>query len=149
MNKVHDELSVGSAFLGEVMGTFLLVWTVIMTAVNNKSIAGNHAPIAIGWAVALAHIMLIPFTGCGINPARSFGPMIVVIMTGGKAGFDGWWVYYVAPFVGSGLAVVVCKYLFQALDDEDKNYEIKDREMEATKAVPTTDEDDGKPDADA
>jgi glycerol uptake facilitator-like aquaporin len=125
MNKVHPELSVGSAFVGEFMGTFLLVWTVIMTAVSAKSIAGNIAPIAIGWAVALAHIMLIPFTGCGINPARSLGPMLVVIMTGNKAGFEGWWVYYTAPFVGSGVAVLVCKYIFGAFDDKEEETEDK------------------------
>jgi glycerol uptake facilitator-like aquaporin len=71
MNAVNENLPSSSAFLGECMGTFLLVWTVIMTAVSAKSIAGNVAPIAIGWAVALAHFVLIPLTGCGINPART------------------------------------------------------------------------------
>ena len=90
----------GSAFLIEAMGTFLLVWTVCMTAVSKKSIAANIAPIAIGWSVLLAHLVLIPYTGCGINPARSFGPHLVTIMAGPEVGDAGWWVYYTAPFVG-------------------------------------------------
>lgn len=118
MNSVNPNLAVGSGFLGEFMGTFLLVWTVLLTAVSPKSIAGNIAPIAIGWSVALAHFLLIPLTGCGINPARSLGPMVMVMLTGGKAGLEGWWVFYTAPFLGSGAAVLVCKYIFEVFDED-------------------------------
>jgi aquaporin PIP len=100
LNTVQPSLPSASAFLGEFMGTFLLVFTVIMTAVHPKSIAQNLAPIAIGWSVLLAHLFLIPLTGCGINPARSLGPMLMTIFAGGKAGLRGWWVFYTAPFVG-------------------------------------------------
>lgn len=89
-----------SAFLIEALGTFLLVWTVCTTVVSKRSTAGNVAPIAVGWSVLLAHLVLIPYTGCGINPARSFGPHLVLIMAGEKVGYEGWWVYYTAPFVG-------------------------------------------------
>jgi glycerol uptake facilitator-like aquaporin len=97
-----------------------LVWTVMMTAVSHKSIAGNLAPIAIGWAVLLAHLILVPLTGCGINPARSLGPMLVVIMAGAKVGFEGWWIYYTAPFVGSALATFVCVFIFGVYGDHKK-----------------------------
>ena len=99
-NMVTPDLPLGSAFLIEAMGTFLLVWTVCMTAVSKKSIAGNAAPIAIGWSVMLAHLILIPYTGCGINPARSFGPHLVSIIAGETIGVAGWWIFYTAPFVG-------------------------------------------------
>lgn len=110
-NFVTDGEPLGSAFLIELMGTFLLVWTVLMTAVSKISIAGNLAPIAIGWSVMLAHLVLIPFTGCGINPARTFGPHIVIIMAGEKAGAAGWWIFYTAPFVGY-VNVIVCELPF-------------------------------------
>jgi aquaporin PIP len=100
LNVVRPTLPLGSAFLGEFMGTYILVFTVIMTAVHAKSIAQNLAPVAIGWAVLLAHLVLIPLTGCGINPARSLGPMLITIIAGSKAGYEGWWIYYTAPFVG-------------------------------------------------
>jgi glycerol uptake facilitator-like aquaporin len=100
MNSVNSSIPPASGFLGEFMGTFLLVFTVIMTAVHSKSIAQNIAPIAIGWSVLLAHLVLIPLTGCGINPARSLGPMLVVLAAGGKPGVIGWWVFYTAPFLG-------------------------------------------------
>jgi aquaporin PIP len=117
VNTVHPDLPVASAFLGECVGTFLLVWTVMMTAVSHKSTAGNIAPIAIGWSVLLAHLVLIPLTGCGINPARSLGPMLVVIMAGAKVGYEGWWIFYTAPFVGSAAATFITVFVFGVYGD--------------------------------
>jgi MIP family channel proteins len=108
-NFVNPAVPLGSAFLLEVMGTFLLVWTVLNTAVSKNSIAANLAPMAIGFSVFLAHIVLIPFTGCGINPARTFGPHIVILMAGETVGKAGWWIYYTAPFVGAAAAALICK----------------------------------------
>jgi MIP family channel proteins len=112
-NAVHSQYSHFSAFLGESLGTFILVWTVLMTAVNTKSIAGNVAPIAVGWSVMLAHLLLIPITGCGINPARSFGSHFVTLCAGSSAGEYGWWIFYTAPFVGSALATAFSVYNFE------------------------------------
>lgn len=120
-NFVQAEMPISSAFLIETMGTYLLVWTVCMTAVSKKSIAANIAPIAIGWSVMLAHLVLIPYTGCGINPARSFGPQFVVMMTGVKVGYPGWWIYYTAPFVGGALAALTYKFIFAESDTVDSD----------------------------
>ena len=117
-NQVSPWLGQGSAFLIEAMGTFLLVWTVMMTAVHKKSITGNLAPIAIGWSVLLANLVLIPFTGCGINPARSAGPHIVSALAGATVGYRGVWIYYVAPFFGAGAAALMTSLIF-GLDEED------------------------------
>jgi len=113
VNVVGPKVSLGSAFLIEVVGTYLLVFTVLLSAVHSKSTAANAAPIAIGWAVLVAHLVMIPFTGCGINPARSFGPMIVDLMGGLNFWIRGCWVFYTAPFVGSLLASLTFKYLFE------------------------------------
>ena len=82
VNSVTTGIPVGSAFLGELMGTFLLVFVVLMTAAYKHNISSNLAPIAIGWSLALAHLVLIPVTGCGVNPARSLGPMVVDLIVG-------------------------------------------------------------------
>jgi MIP family channel proteins len=100
VNSVSPRITIYSAFILEAVGTYLLVFTVFCSAVSPKSGAANAAPIAIGWSVMLAHIILIPFTGCGINPARSFGPMIVDMIAGYNPWTRGWWVYYSAPFAG-------------------------------------------------
>jgi len=88
-----------------------------MTAVSKNSIAGNIAPIAIGWSVLLAHLVLIPYTGCGINPARSFGPHAVVLMAGQHIGLPGWWIYYTAPFIGGAAAAMMYKFVFTMEED--------------------------------
>jgi len=119
VNGLAPGVGLGSGFLIELMGTFLLVFTVCMTAVHKKSGAGNAAPIAIGWSVMMAHIVMIPFTGCGINPARSFGPMLVNSFAGVNTWSTGWWIFYSAPFVGAGLAAMTYKCAFAECDDEE------------------------------
>jgi aquaporin Z len=64
----------------------------------------------------MSHLVLVPITGCGINPARSLGPMVVDLMAGETIAV-GWWIYYVAPFVGSALAAGMCRFLFGVLTD--------------------------------
>jgi MIP family channel proteins len=120
VNAVASGTSKGSAFLLEMLGTYLLVLTVCMTAVSKNSIAGNVAPIAIGWSVLLAHLCLIPFTGCGINPARVFGPMVIMKAIGVSIDYSGWWVYYTAPFVGGALAAGTYKFVFTLPEDKDE-----------------------------
>lgn len=150
VNIVAPNVSSGSAFLIELMGTFLLVFTVLHVAVHNKSTAGNVAPIAIGWAVLVAHLVSIPFTGCGINPARSFGPMIVDTI-GGMGGIvwaRGFWVFYTAPFVGSTVAALTYKFIF--CEEDGVNVKVKDLVEEAAKkkndALEKTDRTEPEPD---
>ncbi len=92
--------TIGQGLLVEAMFTFLLVFVVLHTAVRKGSAAeGGFAPIAIGFAVFLAHIVAIPLTGTGINPARSFGPAVV------SGYFTDLWVYFLGPAIGSTFAV--------------------------------------------
>lgn len=97
-------ITVGNALVVEVMGTALLVFTVLESAINTKAItsAGTSkmslAPIPIGLAVFVAHIVLIPVTGCSINPTRSFGPAVV------SGYFDDHWIWWVGPLLGAGVA---------------------------------------------
>lgn len=107
----------------------------MMTAVHKKSIAGNIAPIAIGWSVLLAHLVLIPFTGCGINPARSFGPHVVVAMAGHGSSLEsrGIWVYYIAPFVGAVVAAFMTSLIFGLDEDEDDDSDDEDANTEEPK----------------
>ena len=58
------------------MMTFLLVFTVLQTAVNSDFDYSSMACFAIGLAVFLGHSLLVPIDGCSINPTRSFGPAV-------------------------------------------------------------------------
>jgi len=106
-NTLNPRFSVGNAFMAELLMTALLTWVVFETAVNKKSVADNCAPIAIGLAVFLAHVVNIPITGCSINPTRSFGPAVVASLNGADDLWDDHWIFWVAPLLGSGLVAVV------------------------------------------
>merc|ERR1719387_1446250 len=88
--------------------TFLLMFVVLQTAIAEASLANRTmACIAIGFAVFLAHSVLIPIDGCSINPTRSFGPAVVArLRYGEKAakGISDMWVFWVGPLTGAALA---------------------------------------------
>jgi MIP family channel proteins len=111
-NTVGDGVPMVSALICEIVGTFLLMYVVLETAVNKANDVGNMAPLAIGFAVFLAHSVLIPIDGCSINPTRSFGPAIInQIMnpkSDGKA-IQQLWIFFVGPLIGAALAAGVYK----------------------------------------
>lgn len=113
VNGVNDEITMGGAFVMEMVLSFLLVYVIAETAVNPRSGAGNNAPIAIGLAVFMAHIVAIPFTGTSINPARSFGPAVVT------GTFEDLWLFFVAPIVGGSCAALVACYGFNVTCEDD------------------------------
>jgi MIP family channel proteins len=95
-------LAHGSAWLGviaEAIGTFMLVWAIMATAVNPR--AERHvAGLAIGGALGLAVMVFGPATGAGFNPARSLGPAVV------SGSFTDFWIYIVGPLAGALLAAL-------------------------------------------
>lgn len=115
-----DGINVGNGFLLEMMGTLLLCLCVLFTVKHKGSLAEGRpsaAPLPIGFAVFVSHLFLVPFTGCGINPARTLGPAIVVSIAGNPKG-AGWpqiWIYIVGPLVGSALAAGVFHLLKSAM----------------------------------
>ena len=76
-----DDISVAQAFTAEFVGTFILVFT-IFGVIHRKAAAG-FAGVAIGLVVFAAIIPVAPTTGASINPARTFGPMLVQQIAGG------------------------------------------------------------------
>eukprot|EP00931_Biecheleriopsis_adriatica_P010593 TRINITY_DN111669_c0_g1_i1.p1 TRINITY_DN111669_c0_g1~~TRINITY_DN111669_c0_g1_i1.p1 ORF type:complete len:286 (-),score=50.88 TRINITY_DN111669_c0_g1_i1:122-949(-) len=101
------------ALLAEVVGTFLLCFVVWETAVSKSGskACGKNACIAIGFAVFLAHVLLLPIDGCSINPTRSFGPAVVSAMRScpnlQHGGLEDLWVMWVGPLLGAAIAAAV------------------------------------------
>jgi aquaporin Z len=82
----------------EFVMTFLFV-TVILGATSRRA-PGAMAGMAIGLTLAAIHLVGIDVTGVSVNPARSFGPALLV---GGQA-MAQLWVFVVAPLAGGALA---------------------------------------------
>ena len=97
--------SLASALLTEIVMTFFFL-IVILGSTDRRAPSG-FAPIPIGLALTLIHLISIPITNTSVNPARSTGP---AIMVGGWA-LHQLWLFWVAPIVGALLAGVVYRWL--------------------------------------
>ncbi len=89
------------AFLAELIGTFVLMWAIMGTAVNPRA-ERAWAPLIIGGTLGMAVMAMGPLTGAGFNPARAFGPALVGDAFGGGGTFL--FVYVLGPIVGALLA---------------------------------------------
>jgi glycerol uptake facilitator protein len=92
----------GQAFFAEALGTFILAF-VVFGAIDRRA-PGGFAGLAIGLAVFAAIIPVAPATGASINPARTFGPMLVQQIAGGTVHWNQLPVYLIAEFVGATTA---------------------------------------------
>ncbi|MFZ1414017.1 MAG: aquaporin Z [Defluviicoccus sp.] len=97
--------SLHAALVAEVVLTlFFLV--IILGATDGRAPAG-FAPIAIGLALTLIHLISIPVTNTSVNPARSTGPALFV---------GGWalaqlWLFWVAPLIGGAAGGLLYRWL--------------------------------------
>ena len=94
-----------SGLVTEVVMTagFLLV---ILGATDKRAPAG-FAPIAIGLALTLIHLVSIPVTNTSVNPARSTGP---ALLAGGWA-LQQLWLFWVAPLAGAAAGAVIYRFV--------------------------------------
>jgi len=97
--------SMAAGFVTEVVLTafFLLI---IMGATDKRAPAG-FAPIAIGLALTLIHLISIPVTNTSVNPARSTGPALIV----GDWALSQLWMFWVAPIIGAVIGGVLYRWL--------------------------------------
>ena len=97
--------SLAASFAAEVVLTFFFL-IVILGSTDRRAPAG-FAPIAIGLALTLIHLVGIPVTYTSVNPARSTAPALFV---------GGWalaqlWLFWVAPLAGGAAAGAVGRWL--------------------------------------
>ncbi len=99
------QYSQAAAFVTEVVLTF--VFLIVILGSTDKRAPAGFAPIAIGLALTLIHLISIPVTNTSVNPARSTGPALFV---GGWA-LQQLWLFWVAPIVGAVIAGVVYPFM--------------------------------------
>lgn len=86
------------AMLTELVLTLGLVSTILGTASQAQNV-GPLSAVAVGGYIVLAGLWSSPISGASMNPARSFGPELVLGRFGGS------WIYWVGPTAGAVLAV--------------------------------------------
>ena len=109
-----DTVSVAQAFSAEFVGTFILVFT-IFGVIHHKAPAG-FAGVAIGLVVFAAIIPVAPTTGASINPARTFGPMLVQQVAGGSVQWEQLPVYLAAELLAGIVAALAYAALVKGAD---------------------------------
>jgi len=107
--------SMTAALVIEVVLTFIFLM-IILGATSKRAPVG-FAPIPIGLALTLIHLISIPVTNTSVNPARSTGQAIFV---GGWA-LGQLWLFWVAPIIGAALAGVVHPILEGSPEPEIEN----------------------------
>jgi glycerol uptake facilitator-like aquaporin len=83
-------------FLLEILITFILVFMVVSVASDSRAPA-DIAPIAVGFALAVAVLIAGPVTGGAVNPVRALGPMFVA------GDLTSVWLYILGPIIGGVL----------------------------------------------
>jgi aquaporin Z len=104
--------SLRSAVIIEIVMTagFLLV----ILGSTARSVPAGFAPIAIGLALTLIHLVTIPVTNTSVNPARSTG----VALFADTAALGQLWLFWVAPLVGGALGALIWRTLLAGRDTE-------------------------------
>ncbi|NXT50460.1 AQP2 protein, partial [Pluvianellus socialis] len=113
INKLHNETTTGQAVTVELFLTFQLVLCIFASTDERREDNLGSPALSIGLSVAVGHLLGIRYTGCSMNPARSFAPAVIV----------GWFfltrffsfpfpqVFWVGPLVGAAAASIIYNYI--------------------------------------
>ena len=97
--------SMAAGFVTELVMTAMFI--LIILGATDKRAPADLAPIAIGLALTLIHLISIPVTNTSVNPARSTGPAMIV---GGWA-IEQLWLFWEAPLLGAIVGGVAYRWL--------------------------------------
>jgi aquaporin Z len=97
--------SLSAAIAAEVILTFFFL--IIILGVTDSRAPAGFAPLAIGLALTLIHLISIPVTNTSVNPARSTGQAIFV----GDWALAQLWFFWVMPLIGGALGGIVYRWL--------------------------------------
>jgi glycerol uptake facilitator-like aquaporin len=132
-------VTTSQGFFAEVMGTFLLVLAVLFCTDTARSIVHPHMtaliPLEIGLVVLIDHFVLMPLTGCSVNPARSIGSAVVY------GNYTQLWIFVWGPFVGGAFAACVYSLIFspvEAFNEYFNSRNMADRAQKRLRSISDT-----------
>jgi len=114
LTTVNKDLSVEQGLSVEFILTFVFVLMILLiTDKMCEDFSRGSVAIGIGFALLSMELGFINATGGSLNPARSFGPALIVLH------FEQLWVYIVGPIFGGALAGII--YRLFTYEEEEKN----------------------------
>jgi aquaporin Z len=93
--------SLFACLVAEVVLTFMFLMVIL--GVTDRRAPHGFAPLAIGLALTLIHLVSIPVTNTSVNPARSTGPALFA----GAPALSQLWLFWLAPLIGGILAGLI------------------------------------------
>ncbi|KFP85660.1 Aquaporin-5, partial [Apaloderma vittatum] len=105
-SQLNNNTTAGQALVVEIILTFQLAACIFASTDNRRNGNVGSPALSIGLSVAVGHLVGIYFTGCSMNPARSFGPAVIV-----RRFSPAHWVFWVGPILGACLAALLYFYV--------------------------------------
>ena len=107
MTLVTPGVTLSQAFMVEFFITFILCYTVHAICDRDRDDVGGSKALAAGFAVTIGCLFGGPYTGASMNPARSFGPAVVM------NNWQNHWIYWFGPLTGSIVAALIYKIVLK------------------------------------
>ncbi|KAM9319365.1 aquaporin-2-like [Gastrophryne carolinensis] len=105
INGLFHNTDAGKGFVIELFLTLQLVLCIFASTDDRRTDNVGSPALSIGLSVTLGHLLGIYYTGCSMNPARSFAP---AVMTGN---FSAHWIFWIGPMLGAVLASLIYHYI--------------------------------------
>ncbi|KAL2104111.1 hypothetical protein ACEWY4_000979 [Coilia grayii] len=105
LNMLQPGMGLGMACTMEVFLTMQLVICVFAVTDERRNGRMGSAAMAIGFSVLMGHLLGMYYTGCGMNPARSFAPAVMAW------NFMNHWVYWVGPMIGGAMGALMYDFM--------------------------------------
>ncbi|NXP67399.1 AQP2 protein, partial [Chloropsis cyanopogon] len=109
LNKLHNETTTGQAVTVELFLTFQLVLCIFASTDERREDNLGSPALSIGLSVAVGHLLGIRYTGCSMNPARSFAPAPGWVLL--TPLFSLLQVFWVGPLIGAAAASILYNYV--------------------------------------
>jgi len=100
--------SFGTVLMGEAVTTFALISGLCVFLAFRT--LRPFTPAMFPFLYAVMVYVESPISGTSTNPARSLGPAII------SGAWDGWWIYWVGPLIGTLAAIVACSFLAKRIE---------------------------------
>ncbi|OXU26752.1 hypothetical protein TSAR_010493 [Trichomalopsis sarcophagae] len=111
---VNEDVGMFKGFMAELIATGILVFMACAIGDSRNDCNTDSTAIKFGLAIAVLCFGFVPYTGCSMNPARSFGPALL------NNQWTGHWVFWFGPFAGALVGSLLYKMTF-ALKSKEEN----------------------------
>ncbi|XP_053312244.1 aquaporin-2-like [Spea bombifrons] len=105
INGLFNNTTAGQAFTIELFLTLQLVVCILASTDDRRTDNVGSPALSIGLSVAFGHLLGIYYTGCSMNPARSFAPAVIT------GDFSVQWIFWLGPVIGAVFGSFIYHYI--------------------------------------